>query len=73
MMPGNVPGLGIGHYTAMVWKNTREVGCGFVAGAVPDELAAAVERTFWCAATTRRATLGASQQAIYQIIALQSK
>lgn len=26
------------HYTAMVWKNTSEVGCGFVAGAVPDEL-----------------------------------
>jgi hypothetical protein len=35
---GQRSGLGIGHYTAMVWKNTREVGCGFVAGAVPDEL-----------------------------------
>jgi hypothetical protein len=34
---GQRSGLGIGHYTAMVWKNTREVGCGFVAGAVPDE------------------------------------
>jgi pathogenesis-related protein 1 len=35
---GQHSGLGIGHYTAMVWKDTREVGCGFVAGAVPDEL-----------------------------------
>jgi len=35
---GQRSGPGIGHYTAMVWKNTREVGCGFVAGAVPDEL-----------------------------------
>ena len=31
------PSSPIGHYTAMVWKDTREVGCGFVAGAVPDE------------------------------------
>lgn len=35
---GQRSGPGIGHYTAMVWKDTREVGCGFVAGAVPDEL-----------------------------------
>jgi hypothetical protein len=35
---GQRSGLGIGHYTAMVWKSMREVGCGFVAGAVPDEL-----------------------------------
>lgn len=26
---GQHSGPGIGHYTAMVWKNTREVGCGF--------------------------------------------
>lgn len=35
---GQRSGSGIGHYTAMVWKNTREVGCGFVAGALPDQL-----------------------------------
>jgi hypothetical protein len=35
---GQRSGLGIGHYTAMIWKATSEVGCGFVAGAVPDEL-----------------------------------
>jgi pathogenesis-related protein 1 len=34
---GQRTGIGIGHYTAMVWKDTREVGCGFFAGAVPDE------------------------------------
>lgn len=27
---------GIGHYTAMIWKSTRELGCGYLAGAVPD-------------------------------------
>jgi hypothetical protein len=26
---GQRSGPGIGHYTAMVWKNTQEVGCGF--------------------------------------------
>ncbi len=26
---GQRSGLGIGHYTAMVWKNTQEIGCGF--------------------------------------------
>jgi pathogenesis-related protein 1 len=35
---GQRTGPGIGHYTAMVWRATSEVGCGFVAGAVPDEL-----------------------------------
>ena len=33
----STPSSPIGHYTAMVWKDTREVGCGFFAGAVPDE------------------------------------
>ena len=70
---GQRSGLGIGHYTAMVWKNTREVGCGFVAGAVPDELGHGGGTDFLVCPTTRRATLGARQQAIYQIIALQSK
>ena len=29
---GQRSGAGIGHYTAMVWQNTREVGCGFSSG-----------------------------------------
>jgi Cysteine-rich secretory protein family len=41
---------GIGHYTAMVWKSTSEVGCGFSSSGETD---------FWCAATTHRATFRA--------------
>ena len=32
------PSVSCGHYTAMVWKDTREVGCGFALGKVPDEV-----------------------------------
>ena len=35
---GQRTGPGIGHYTAMVWRSTTQIGCGFVAGAVPNEL-----------------------------------
>jgi pathogenesis-related protein 1 len=35
---GQRSGLGIGHYTAMVWNDTREVGCGFSSSGVTDFL-----------------------------------
>ena len=35
---GQRSGAGIGHYTAMVWQNTREVGCGFSSGGGMDFL-----------------------------------
>ena len=34
---GQRSGLGIGHYAAMVWKATTQVGCWFAPGAVPDQ------------------------------------
>jgi hypothetical protein len=35
---GQRSGPGIGHYTAMVWQDTREVGCGFSSSGVTDFL-----------------------------------
>ncbi len=35
---GQRSGLGIGHYTAMVWKNTQEIGCGFASSGQMDFL-----------------------------------
>jgi len=35
---GQRSGSGIGHYTAMVWKDTREIGCGFSSGGGMDFL-----------------------------------
>ncbi|WP_458719234.1 CAP domain-containing protein [Candidatus Nitrosocosmicus sp. R] len=35
---GQRSGPGIGHYTAMVWKNTKEIDCGFVSSGQMDFL-----------------------------------
>ncbi len=35
---GQRSGPGIGHYTAMVWKNTQEIGCGFASSGQMDFL-----------------------------------
>ena len=57
---GQRSGLGIGHYTAMVWKYTREVCCGFALGTVPDEVTFSGGGTdFLVCATARRATFRA--------------
>jgi len=73
MMPGNVPGQA--SVITQRWSGRTRVRS--VAGSSPVRCqmskAAAVEQTFWCAATTRRATVRRADQAIYQIIALQSK
>ena len=35
---GQRSGLGIGHYTAMVWQKTQEIGCGFASSGQMDFL-----------------------------------
>lgn len=35
---GQRSGPGIGHYTAMVWQNTQEIGCGFASSGQMDFL-----------------------------------
>src|SRR2546426_11407521 len=73
MMPGNVPGQA----SVIIQRWSGRARARSVAGSslvrCQMSSAAAVERTFWCAATARGATLGSRHQAIYRIIALQSK